>query len=92
MVGSDRYHETLLNDLTPGTEKYKFDSPEDRFWHAFRYGSYEGLGEAVGTGLAGVAGRLFKMSRLNPYLSTGYTVGTRVDTRSYEPSEELLTL
>ena len=31
MVGSDRYYETLLNDLTPGTEKYKFDSPNDRF-------------------------------------------------------------
>ena len=79
MVGSDRYYETLLNDLTPGTEKYKFDSPNDRFWHAFRYGSYEGLGEAVGTGLAGLSGRLFKMSRLNPYLPTGYATGTARD-------------
>ena len=78
MVGSDRYYETLLNDLTPGTEKYKFDSPEDRFWHALNTAATRVL-VRVGTGLAGVAGRLFKMSRLNPYLSTGYTVGTRAD-------------
>ena len=78
MVGSDRYYETLLNDLTPGTEKYKFDTPSDRFWHSARYGGFEGIGEGVGTGLAGVAGKVLRLSRFNPYLPTGVSTSTRM--------------
>ena len=75
MVGSDRYYGTMLME----GDVWQNMSSEDRFWHALRYGAYEGFGEAVSAGTVGIAGKFLRGTRFSPFAATGYRAGTRAD-------------
>ncbi len=73
LVGSDRYYESMNDELLKGR------SPEDRKWLSLRYGMYEAFGEALSAATVGVAGKFLKLTRFSPFATTGYKAGTGAD-------------
>lgn len=75
MVGSDRYYATMLDPSMLVSE-------EDRFWHSFRYGLYEGAGEGVGMGTFGLVGKFARLPKFSPFMPTGASGAANIAIRS----------